>query len=264
MGISAYHLIRKQEAELFKRSFEIAAIIGLGASIMLAFNGHAQAQHMVETQPMKMASAEALWQTQSPASFSLLTIANLSQTKDVFAIRLPRLLCLLAYNNLDCTVQGIYNLQDQYVAQFGPGDYIPPVAVIYWSFRAMVGIGFLMIALALWGLFMAMGDIFEARTRALRLFFWAIPLPYLANSFGWILTEVGRFPWVVYGLMTLDQGVSNVVPAGQIVLSLVLYTLVYAALIAATIYLFIKYARVVPSDSEQAAEAAPSLVGGQD
>ena len=265
MGISAYHLIRKNNVAVFRRSFEIAAIIGLGASILVAINGHSQTQHMVETQPMKIAAAEALWKTESPASFSLLTIGDLSQREEVFSIRLPRILCLLAYDNLDCEIKGIYNLQAEFEKQFGPGNYIPPVAVIYWSFRIMVGAGFLMIALALWALFMVMGEMLEQRRRALRVFVWAVPLPYLANSFGWILTEVGRFPWVVYGLMKIDEGVSNTVPSGQVLSTLVFYTLVYAALILGTVYLFVKYAKAGPEALEAPpVEEAPSVVGAQD
>jgi len=272
MGISAYHIIRKNEVDLFKRSFQIAAVMALGASILVAVNGHAQAQHMVATQPMKMAAAEALWETESPASFSLLTIGDLSQRSEVFSIRLPYVLCLIAYNHLDCEVQGIYDLQAQFEKQFGPGNFIPPVAVIYWSFRVMVGIGFLMIAMAFWALFMVMGDLLETRKRALRFFVWMIPIPYLANTSGWILTEVGRFPWVVYGLMQLEAGISNTVPAGQVLTTLILYTLVYGALMAATIYLFVKFIKAGPAavslGSDPSADGMPSLVaahaGAQD
>jgi cytochrome d ubiquinol oxidase subunit I len=268
MGISAYHLIRKNQVELFKRSFQVAAIIGVGAAILTAINGHSQAQHMVESQPMKMAASEALWRTESPASFSLLTIGDLTQRSEVFSIRLPRMLCLLAYNQLNCEIEGIYDLQARYESEFGPGDYIPPVAVIYWSFRIMVGIGFLMIGLALWALFMVMAELLEDRKRALRFFLWAIPLPYLANSFGWIMTELGRVPWVVYGLMRIEDGISPVVPGGQVLITLLLYTLVYGALMAATVYLLVKFARSGPPPAESGpgaeVELAPSLVGAQD
>jgi cytochrome d ubiquinol oxidase subunit I len=268
MGISAYHLLRKNHVDLFKRSFQIAAIIGVGSSILVAINGHSQAQHMVETQPMKMAAAEALWTTESPASFSILTIGDLSQREEVFSIRLPRMLCLLAFNQLNCSVEGIYDLQKQFESQFGPGDYIPPVAVIYWSFRIMVGLGFLMIALALWGVFLVMGDMFETRSRALRLFVWAIPLPYLANAFGWIMTEMGRVPWVVYGLMRIEDGVSIVVPGAEVLLSTILYTVVYGALMFAAVFLWVKFAKAGPEpaggDREPEVESVPSLVGAQD
>lgn len=268
MGVSAYHLVRKNQVEIFLRSFQIAAVVGTMASVLVAINGHSQAQHMVESQPMKMAAAEALWNTESPASFSLLTIGNLSQDGEVFSIRLPRLLCLLAYDNLDCTIQGIYDLQAQFEQTHGPGDYIPPVAVIYWSFRVMVGAGFALILLAFWGLFLVMGDMLLNRPRLLNFFVWAIALPYLANTAGWLLTEMGRVPWVVYDVLLLAQGVSVVVPAWQVLISLLGYILVYGALMAATIYLLAKYARAGaepgPAQPQVTPDLQPSLVGAQD
>jgi cytochrome bd ubiquinol oxidase subunit I len=268
MGVSAYHLLRKSHVDVFRRSFQIAAIIGTVAVVLVALNGHSQAQHMVESQPMKMAAAEALWTTESPASFSLLTIGDLTQREEVFSIRLPRLLCLLAYNQLECEIQGIYNLQADFEQQFGPGDYIPPVAIVYWSFRVMVGVGFLMIGLALYGLFLVMGEMLEDRPRVLKVFQWSILLPYLANTAGWMMTELGRIPWVVYGLMTVDKGVSSIVSGGQVLISLVGYTLVYGALMVAMVYLMIKYAKAGPEsspiDSPDVPDAMPSLVGAQD
>jgi cytochrome d ubiquinol oxidase subunit I len=268
MGISAYHLLRKNHVELFLRSFQIAVVIGTISTVMLALNGHSQTQHLVETQPMKIAAAEALWTTESPASFSLLTIGDLSQREEVFSIRLPRLLCLLAYNNLDCTIQGIYDLQVAYELQHGPGDYIPPVAVIYWSFRIMVGLGFLMIGLAIWGLFLVMGEILLDRPKVLKIFQWSLFLPFLANTAGWIMTEIGRVPWIVYGLMRIEEGVTPILSSGHLLVSLLGYTLVYGALMAAMLYLMIKFAKAGPESSQDAAaevpDAMPSLVGAQD
>lgn len=267
MGISAYHLLRNQHVDLFKRSFQVAAIVGVSAAVLVALNGHSQAQHIVNSQPMKMAAAEALWKTEEPASFSLLTIGNLSQSGDVFSIRIPRMLCLIALDQLDCQVLGIYDLQAQYENEFGPGNYIPPVAVIYWTFRIMVGVGFLLIGLALWGVFLVMGDMFEARRNGLRLFVWAIPLPYIANTCGWIMTEMGRFPWAVYGLMKIEDGVSLVVAGGSVLFSTLVYTLVYGLLMAAAIFLWIKFIKAgpEPAPKEQGAEMemTPSLIGAQ-
>ncbi len=269
MGISAYHLVRKNQLDLFRRSFQIAATIGAIAIVLVILNGHSQAQHMIESQPMKMASAEALYNTEAPASFSILTIGDLSQRQEVFSIRIPRLLCLLSYNQLDCEIKGINDLQQEYTAVYGPGDYIPPVAVVYWSFRIMVGAGFLLLGLALYALFMVMGDMVVSRTKALRLFTFAIALPYIANTAGWMLTEIGRFPWVVYGLMRVEDGVSLMVGAGNVLLSLIVFTLVYAALVVANIYLMSKYARIVPEAEgkgrpSEPTEQMPSLVGAQD
>ncbi len=265
MGISAYHLIKKNRPDFFKRSFQIAAVIGTIAIVLVVINGHSQAQHMVKSQPMKMAATEALWNTESPASFSLLTIGDLSQRRDVFSIRLPRMLCLLAYDNLDCSIQGIYDLQATYVQQYGEGNYIPPVAISYWSFRAMVGAGFALAALALYALFMTMGEMFEQRPRVLRLFMWAMALPYIANTSGWLLTEFGRAPWVVYGLMKIEDAVSPTLSSAEVLITLIGFTLIYAALMVADVYLLVKYAKAGPQDSQAAPETAeepmPSLVG---
>ena len=269
MGISAYHLLRKNNPELFKRSFQVAAILGAFAVVLVILNGHSQTQHMVESQPMKIAAAEGLYETESPASFSLLTIGNLQGTEEIFSIRLPRMLCLLAYNQLDCEIQGINNLQAEFEQAFGPGNYAPPVPVIYWSFRIMVGAGFLMLGLAVYALFLVMGDSVENHKKSLRLFGWAIALPYIANTAGWIMTELGRVPWVVYGLMKIEDGVSVVVSPGAALLTLIGFTLVYAALMVATIYLMVKFARQAPPPLDSQAPSAvpepiPSLVVAQE
>jgi len=269
MGISAYHLIRKRKIDFFRRSFQIAAIVGTISIVLVIFDGHTQAQHMVEVQPMKMAAAEALWESENPASFSLLTIGNLQQTGDVFSIRIPRLLSLLSYNQLTGKVQGIYNLQQQYEQQYGPGNYIPPVAATYWSFRIMVGAGFAMLALALYALFMVMGEIYVGRTRLLQLFLWAILLPYLANTAGWLMTELGRTPWVVFGLMRLEEAASTTVTGAHVLTTLVVFTLIYAVLMVADVYLLTKFSKAGPgeytlTDQRLEDDQILSLVGAQD
>jgi cytochrome d ubiquinol oxidase subunit I len=182
------------------------------------------------------------------------------------------MLCLLSYNQLNCEIKGMNQLQSEYEAAFGPGDYTPPPIIPYWSFRIMVGAGFLMIGLSIYALFLVMAEMFDRRRLALKIFQWALLLPYIANTAGWLLTEVGRFPWAVYGLMTLDQGVSNMVSAGMVWFSLIGYILIYGALIGATIYLLVKYSKAGPvpasqPDSDQRpsdSDNLPSLVGAQD
>jgi len=268
LGISAYHLAKKSETDLFKRSFQIAAIIGTMAIILVALGGHSQAQHMVQTQPMKMAAAEALWTTMDPASFSLITIGDLSQRNEIFSIRIPFALSLLATDQLTGEVKGIYDLQAQYEAQYGPGDYIPPVAVIYWSFRLMVGAGFALIALGGYALFMVMGDTIKMGTRVQKVFFVGLFLPYVANTAGWLMTEIGRYPWIVQGLMKIDSAASPAVAAGEVFATVIGFTLVYGLLMVADIYLLAKYAKIVPpaGDSEPAPadEGEFSLLGATD
>jgi cytochrome d ubiquinol oxidase subunit I len=233
--------------------------------VMVALVGHVQGQHMIKTQPMKMAAAEALWETEQPASLSLFTIGGLSQQGDAFSIKVPRLLSLLSCNNLTCEVEGINNLQAAYEQTYGPGDYIPPVAVLYWAFRGMVASGLIMPLLALLSLYLLLRNRLEGQTWFLRLLPLAIPLPYLANSAGWILAEVGRQPWIVFGLMRVEEGVSPGVPAGTVLFSLLVFTLLYAVLMGADIYLLAKFARQKMEAGEESPALAavhPGEVGG--
>jgi cytochrome bd ubiquinol oxidase subunit I len=261
MGISAYHLLKQTDQDFFRRSFQMGAIVGAISSILLAMNGHSQAQHMVEIQPMKMAAAEALWETEEPASFSLFTIGNMRERRDIFAIRIPRLLSLLAYNQLEGEVKGMNDLQAEYVATYGPGNYIPPAVIPYWTFRIMVGAGFLMVGLSLYALFLVMGDLFEGRPLVLKIFTFAIALPYLANSSGWLLTEVGRYPWTVFGLMTLEESISPTVSAGMVLTSLVGFILIYSGLIVATLYLITKHVKAGLPVAQKPEPEMPSLIG---
>jgi cytochrome d ubiquinol oxidase subunit I len=250
LGISAYHLLRKQHLDVFTHSFRIAAIIGSIGVFLVAMNGHSQAQHMVATQPMKMAAAEALWDTEDPASLSILTIGDLTLRNEVFSIRIPNLLSVLSFNQIYGEVKGINELQSEFEQQYGSGDYVPPVAIIYWSFRIMIGIGVLLLLLGLYALFLVMGDTVDSRSTSLKIFLYTLILPYLANASGWIMTEVGRFPWIVYGLITIDEGISPTVPGSLVITSLLLFTLIYAALMVAGVYLLRKYARIGPPPPE--------------
>jgi cytochrome bd ubiquinol oxidase subunit I len=243
LGISAYHLLKKHNPEVFRPSFQLAAIFGTISIILVIFVGHSQAQHMVATQPMKMAAAEALWQSQDPASFSLLTIGDFSQRREVFAIRIPRILSLLSYNQLQGRVEGIFDLQQDYQNKYGPGDYIPPIAFIYWSFRIMVGAGFLMALMGLFALYQSRSQVLANPSRWLRFFPFAIALPYLANSTGWLMTELGRSPWIVFGLMKIQDGFSPAVSLVEMWITLIGFTLVYGALMVADVYLLVKFAK---------------------
>ncbi|HET7375647.1 MAG TPA: cytochrome ubiquinol oxidase subunit I, partial [Anaerolineae bacterium] len=247
LGISGWHLLRKSNVELFKRSFQIgtiAAVLGISLVILV---GHSQAQHMVQTQPMKMAAAEGLYQTEDPASFSLITIGTLDGRSEVFSIRLPALLSLLAYNQFSGKVEGINDLQAQYQQQYGPGDYLPPVPLIYWDFRFMVGAGFLMFALAIYALYRVLRNRFDSSPRFFKILLPAMLLPYIANSTGWLMTELGRQPWIVFGLMKTENAVSNMVAGSSVLVSLVLFTAVYGALMVADVYLLRKFAQSDPA-----------------
>ena len=267
LGITAYRLFRGQESGVrgqgagksqstrfqstslpfFRKSFQVAAIAAVIGSVMVILVGHSQAQHMMQAQPMKMAAAEALWDSESPASMSLFTIGDMTNRKDVFAIRIPALLSVLAYNRPSGEVKGINQLQAEYEKKYGADNYVPFVVLIYWSFRAMVGAGFLMAALALYALY----GVLRGKTAPKWYLRWtplAIALPYLANSTGWIMTEMGRQPWIVFGLMKTEAGVSTSVPAGMVLASVLIFTLLYGALMVADVYLLAKYAKADPAE----------------
>jgi len=264
LGISAWHLLRKTEnyQEVFRTSFRWATVYGLIGVIAVIFIGHSQMQHMVRTQPMKVAAAEGLFESEDPAGLSLFTLGSLDEREEIFSIRIPYLLSLLSYNRLDGEVKGFLDLQKEYEETYGAGaDYIPPVAINYWSFRAMVGAGMLMLALAAYAFYLNRAGKLEGAQRFLRWMPLAILLPYIANTAGWILTEVGRQPWIVFGLQRVEEAVSPNVTAGMLLFSLIAFTVIYGALMAVDIFLLRYFAMrpdhvfVKPDDADPDLEA---------
>jgi cytochrome d ubiquinol oxidase subunit I len=264
LGISAWHLLRARDGETrdaFTRSFRFGAIYGLAASLAVIIVGHGQAQYMIKAQPMKMAAAEALWQTENPASMSLFTWGDEPDRRDVFAIRVPGLLSFFAYDRFTGEVKGIKALQTEYEQRYGPGDYSPPVMWTYWTFRVMVGAGFLMLLLAAWSSLTVIRERVGAGRRLLAALVPALVLPYVANTTGWLFTEMGRQPWIVFGLQKTAAGVSPAVSVGELLVTLVGFTLIYGVLMAADIYLLKKYAMAglpveAPTTPDTAAAAA--------
>jgi cytochrome bd ubiquinol oxidase subunit I len=243
LAISAWHLARARDAnarDAFRRSFRLGAVYALVSSLAVMVVGHSQAQYMIKIQPMKMAAAEALWQTENPAAMSLFTWGDEEQQRDVYSVRVPGLLSFLAHNRFEGEVKGIRNLQTEYERAYGPGDYAPPVKWTYWTFRLMVGAGSLMFILGAWALFSALREREVSRT-LLALLVPAIGLPYLANSTGWLFTELGRQPWIVFGLQKTAAGVSPAVSVAELLVTLIGFTAIYGALMGADIYLLAKY-----------------------
>lgn len=243
IGISAYHMLKKsQDSEAWNRSMKLGVIFGAVGVLMVMLVGHSQAQYMTKIQPMKMAAAEALWDTEDPASMSLFTIGDEKKREDVFAIKVPGLLSFLAYNRFSGEVKGINDLQEEYVETYGPGDYVPPVAISYWTFRIMVGAGMLMLAIVAVLIYRIFKNNLNFKSWVFLGLVWSIGLPYLANTTGWIFTEMARLPWAVFGVMRVEDAVSPTVTAGTVLLSLIVFTLVYGALMVADVYLLKKYA----------------------
>lgn len=247
LGISAYHILHHQEtdaaqADAFKRSFVMAGIIGLIATVSVALSGHTQGIYLREVQPMAAAASEAHWETADPADFSLIAFFDASGKKELWSLRIPKVLSLLYYNKLSGKVEGINQLQAQYEELYGPGDYRPNIGLPYWMFRIMVGVGILMLAVSAYALYLPWKKWPAKWTRWIKWMVIGISLPYIANTCGWILTETARQPWIVHGLLLTDDGVSPLDPA-LILASLIGYTLLYAVLMVADVYLLVKYAK---------------------
>jgi cytochrome d ubiquinol oxidase subunit I len=263
LAISAWHLARRRNVEVLRPSFKLALWVVVVTGILAAVSGDLQARVMTKQQPMKMAAAEALYHTTAPASFSIFTIGTLSGTAETVSIRIPRLLSFLADGNLDGTVEGVDDLQAQYEQKYGPGNYRPYVPITYWSFRLMIGLGLLPVLIALLGLWLTRRGRLPGGRRA-RWFWlagvWSVGLPLAANSFGWIFTEMGRQPWVVFGLLHTSHGVSPSVGSGTVATSLIALTALYSVLAVVEVGLILRFAKAGPPELEvPAGDAEPVL-----
>ncbi|AZS17719.1 cytochrome ubiquinol oxidase subunit I [Paenibacillus lutimineralis] len=241
-GISAYKLLRRKDMEFFKKSFKIGVIVGLIASFGTALYGHQQAQYLVKTQPMKMAATEGLWgKSGDPAPWTVYAHINPETGKNSFEIKIPYMLSFLSYSSFSGEVKGMNELQAEYEQTYGPGDYIPPVRTTFWSFRIMVAAGSLMIVLSLYGAYLAWRKKLDNKnTWFYRIMLWSISLPFIANTAGWIMTEIGRQPWTVFGLMQTKDSVSPSVTSGQLLFSLIAFTAIFTVLAISMVYLFVK------------------------
>ena len=243
LGIAMWNLIRHadRDADTFRSAAKVGAATVVVAAALLAITGDRQAKVMTEVQPMKMAAAEALYETTTGASFSIFSIGTPDGSEETFSVRLPKLLSFLATGDFNGEVEGIDNLQTAYEAKFGPGDYTPNIAVTYWTFRFMIGIGMFGALIAVW----AWWRIRKGKGFSGKLAWWAaVTVPFmglLGNSFGWVFTEMGRQPWIVFGLMPTAAGVSPSVSALEVAISMVGFTLVYGLLLVVEVKLLLKY-----------------------
>ena len=246
LGVSAWYLWRRREVDLFRTSARLALIVTLVASAGVMLSGHWQAQLMTEQQPMKMAAAEALWEDETAAGFSIFAVGDVENGRNHINIQIPYGLSLLATNSLDGAVEGINDIQARYELQYGPGDYRPSIGIAYWTFRLMIGFGALAGLLALAGLWLTRRDRLPNGPWFYRLAIAGVFLPFLANTMGWIFTEMGRQPWTVFGLMTTAQAVSPGVSVGEVAATLAGFTIVYAVLAIIEVRLLLKAIRQGP------------------
>ncbi|HEY6014106.1 MAG TPA: cytochrome ubiquinol oxidase subunit I [Candidatus Limnocylindrales bacterium] len=245
-AIAVWRLARRPGPDdgAFRSAARIGSAAVLVAGLLVFLTGDQQARVMTNVQPMKMAAAEAQYETSQPASFSVFTIGTLDGSKELFSIRIPNVLSFLATGDFNGRVEGINDLQADYQKLYGPGDYRPIIPVTYWTFRLMIGAGGLAALAAAWMLWLL------RRGRSIRPNRWvvatAIVLPFLplaANSIGWIFTELGRQPWIVFGLMHTSAGVSPGTSSLEVAITLVTFTLLYGGLAVVEVGLLLRRIR---------------------
>jgi len=240
MGISAYHLLRRNEVPLFRSSFRMAAVFGLASAVLVAAVGDLSGTQVARFQPAKLAAMESFWDTRSGAPFTVLSWPDAGNEKNAIEfLPIPKGLSLMAYHRGDAEVKGLTAF---------PREERPPVWPVFLSFRLMVGLGLVFILLAFVGLVKSLRGRLETSPRFLHLILLAIPLPYIAIQVGWLVTEIGRQPWIVYGLMKTSAGVSASLRSSQVVVSLIGFTLVYGLLAVMDIYLLVRYGKRGPDD----------------
>jgi len=255
-------MIKGKDLTMARTTFKMGAITMLISFIMVGVSGDITARIMTTQQPMKMAAAEALYTTQPSAPFSLLTIGTLDGSKSVFQIGLPSMLSFMSTGNFKGVVEGVNDLEAKYEKQFGPGNYTPNIPLAYWSFRLMIGFGFigaLFVLLALWQ--MRKGGTPRGKWFAPAMI--SLPfLPLLANSFGWIFTETARQPWAVFGLIKTADGVSAVVSAGAVLFTMIAFTVLYGILAFIEVGLTLRVIKMGPA--EELDYVDPQLGGSAD
>ena len=249
MGISAYHLLKKSETDFFRKSFGMAATFGLLSVIFLFLVGDFHAAEVAKTQPAKFAAMEAVWNTETSAPYNLLVVPDPEHERNSMeAVRIPNLLSYLAFGSGTAQITGLKSI---------PKDDWPPVSATFWSFRAMVGLGMLFLLLTVTAVIFTRRNSLENHPLFLKLMLYAIPLPYVAGQLGWIVAEVGRQPWIVYGVLKTSDAVSKSVAPLQVWTSLAGFTLLYGFLAVVDIYLLSSSAKKGPQPA-----LVPAAAGG--
>jgi cytochrome d ubiquinol oxidase subunit I len=235
MGISAYHLLKKQHVEFATRSFKIGLVFGLVSSVFVVLEGDLHARHVTETQPAKLAAMESLWETTTQAPIHLIALPDEENEKNSIQIgSIPGVLSFLGHHDFNAEIKGLKEF---------PKDERPPVLLTFISFRGMVALGTYFVLVMIIGVWRR-NQLLESPAY-LKLMLYSIPLPYLAIQMGWIVAEVGRQPWIVYGVMKTTDAVSPIATS-QVATTLVGFILIYGLLGAVGFFLMFKNARKGP------------------
>ncbi|MDQ4215456.1 cytochrome ubiquinol oxidase subunit I [Microbacterium capsulatum] len=263
ISVSAWHVSRGQHVETMRKSLKFGLWAILVATAGVVLSGDQLGLAMVSTQPMKMAAAEAMFNSACgpDASFSLFSIGTPDGTGEIWSLRVPYLLAFLSTHDLSGCVEGINDLNAQYAQQFastGLTQFNPVLWITYWAFRWMIGLGMLHAFIALVGLWITRRGAKKPPAQWMwKIAIWSFPLSLGANIVGWVFTEMGRQPWIVFGLMTTRNGVSPGVSGVEVLISLIAFTAIYAALAVVEIGLIVRAAKKGPDTTETHDEDAP-------
>jgi cytochrome d ubiquinol oxidase subunit I len=261
VAVSAWHLLRGNETAVFGDTLRLALPVVTVSAVATIAVGHFNAVLMTEQQPMKMAAADAVFDTCEGCGLSLFATGDLESNPEGLNrnVQVPNLLSFVSTGYPRGEIQGINDLNREYAAEYGPGEYAPVVAVAYWSWRAMLGVGFFVVLFGAAGLWLwRKGTLTESR-RFLKLAVAAVVLPFLANSAGWIFTEMGRQPWVVFGLLKTSEASSPSVSTAEVAITLVGFTLLYGVLALIAGRIFLAIARKGPAPEGEADEPGSEL-----
>ena len=266
LGVACWHILKGRNVELFRPVVKLSLYIAIPITTLTLLVGSEFGVALTGPQPMKIAAAEALWETEQPASFSLFQIGGFSAEDPVpsFSLDIPYLLSFLATNTFTGKVEGMNQVQDAARTKYGPGNYIPDVKLAYWSMRGMAYLGSLSMMIALLGGFLYWRGTLEKSRWFLKIAVGAISLPFITALIGWICTETARQPWVAYGVLKTADGLSQSVGSGEIIASLTAFMLLYIAIGITAFVLLRRYAildppQVLPVDAAKSErEPVPS------
>jgi len=234
-GISSYYILKNRLLEYSKVLLRISLLIFIITSITQLFTGHIHSVQVANTQPEKMAAYEALWETKRFAPFSIFAIPDEKNEKNVFYIGIPGLLSFLIDFNPEYEVKGLLEFKK---------DERPPVILPFYSYHIMIFLGFYFILISIIGIYLFLKKNIYNEKWYLKILLYSIPLPYIANEFGWIGAEVGRQPWAVYKVLKTKDAISPSVPGGQILFSLMMFSIIYLFLLTIFIYLMKKFVKI--------------------
>jgi cytochrome d ubiquinol oxidase subunit I len=248
LGIACWHILKGRNVDLFRPVVKLSLYMAIPISTLTLLVGSEFGVALTGPQPMKIAAAEALWNSEQPASFSLFQIGGFSvdDQKPSFSLDIPYLLSFLATNTFTGKVEGMNQVQASAQAKYGPGNYIPDVKLAYWSMRGMAYIGSLSATIALLGGFLYWRGTLEKSRWFLKIAVAGISLPFITALIGWVFTETARQPWVAYGVLKTADGLSQSVGPGEIIASLTAFMLLYIAIGITAFVLLRRYAILDP------------------